>query len=98
MKILRKDLAKVSRDYQERGISIEAEDAALLLIIGEHYVPSQGGRSPRQIVKKRIRPIVTEYLMRRLSERKGDQSPLNETLHLTFDPLADTFGFSINVS
>jgi ATP-dependent Clp protease ATP-binding subunit ClpA len=98
MKILRKDLAKVSRDYQERGISIEAGDAALRLIIGEHYVPSQGGRSPRQIVKKRIRPIVTEYLMRRLSERKGDQSPLNETLHLTFDPLADTFGFSMNVS
>jgi ATP-dependent Clp protease ATP-binding subunit ClpA len=94
MKILKKDVAKVSRDYQERGISIEADDAALKLIIDKHYVPSQGGRSPRQIVKKRIRPIVTDYLMKRLSGSKGDQSGLNETLHLTYEPTKDVFGFA----
>jgi ATP-dependent Clp protease ATP-binding subunit ClpB len=94
MKILKKDIAKVSRDYQERGVSIEADDTALRKIIEKHYVPSQGGRSPRQIVKKRIRPIVTDYLMRRLSEKRGDPSGLNETLRLTYDLANDKFGLA----
>jgi len=66
-----KELAKINRDYQERGVSIVSDDAALKPIIEKHYVPSQGGRSPRQIVKKRIRPLVTDYLMARMMEKKG---------------------------
>ena len=92
LKILRKELRKINRDYQERGISIESDDAFLKLIIEKHYVPSQGGRSPRQIVKKRVRPMVTDYLMQRMLERKDDQSPLNEKLHLKFDLASDGFG------
>jgi ATP-dependent Clp protease ATP-binding subunit ClpB len=93
LKILRKELKKINRDYQERGISIEAGDDILKLIIDKHYVPSQGGRSPRQIVKKRIRPMVTDYLMQRMVEKKDDQAPLNEKLNLTFDLASD--GFSL---
>jgi ATP-dependent Clp protease ATP-binding subunit ClpB len=92
LKILRKELQKINRDYQERGISIESDDAVLEPIIEKHYVPSQGGRSPRQIVKKRIRPMVTDYLMSRMLERKGDESPLHEKLRLQFDPTNDRFG------
>lgn len=92
LKILRKELRKINRDYQERGISIESDDALLKLIIDKHYVPSQGGRSPRQIVKKRVRPIVTDYLMQRMLEKKDDRSPLNEKLHLKFDLASDGFG------
>jgi ATP-dependent Clp protease ATP-binding subunit ClpA len=92
LKILRKELKKINRDYQERGISIESDDAVLRPIIEKHYVPSQGGRSPRQIVKKRIRPMVTDYLMGRMLEKKGDESPLNEILQLKFDVFSDSFG------
>ncbi len=94
LKILRKELQKVNRDYQERGISVQADDAVLRPIIEQHYVPSQGGRSPRQIVKKRVRPMVTDYLMARMLERKGDETPLREKLTLLFDPANDTFGLS----
>jgi ATP-dependent Clp protease ATP-binding subunit ClpC len=92
LKILKKELQKINRDYQERGVSMVAEDAVLRPIIEQHYVPSQGGRSPRQIVKKRIRPMVTDYLMARMLERKGDEAPLREKLRLTFEPAADRFG------
>jgi hypothetical protein len=54
-------------------------------MIEKHYVPSQGGRSPRKIVKKRIRPIVTDHLMGRMLERTDDESPLSERLHLKFE-------------
>jgi len=96
LKILRKDLAKINRDYQERGISIESDDAVLRPIIEKHYVQSQGGRSPRQIVKKRVRPMVTDYLMARMVERKGDESALNEKLWLQFDPTRDCFSLSVS--
>jgi ATP-dependent Clp protease ATP-binding subunit ClpB len=94
LKILRKELAKINRDYQERGISVETADGVLEPIIEKHYVPSQGGRSPRQIVKKRVRPMVTDYLMGRMLERKGDEQPLHEKLRLTFNPVSDTFGLT----
>jgi ATP-dependent Clp protease ATP-binding subunit ClpB len=94
LKILRKELKKINRDYQERGISIESDDAVLKPIIEKHYVPSQGGRSPRQIVKKRVRPMVTDYLMGRMLEKKGDESPLNEKLRLKFDLASDSFGLT----
>jgi ATP-dependent Clp protease ATP-binding subunit ClpA len=94
LRILRKELAKINRDYQERGLSIVADDAALGPIIEKHYVPSQGGRSPRQIVKKRVRPMVTDYLMGRMLERKGDESALNEKLRLQFDLDTDCFSLS----
>jgi ATP-dependent Clp protease ATP-binding subunit ClpA len=92
LKILRKEHQKINRDYQERGISIESDDGVLKQIIEKHYVPSQGGRSPRQIVKKRIRPMVTDYLMQRMLEKKDDQSPLNERLRLKFNTVTDAFG------
>jgi ATP-dependent Clp protease ATP-binding subunit ClpA len=94
LRILRKELGKINRDYQERGISVETDDESLKLIIEKHYVPSQGGRSPRQIVKKRVRPVVTDYLMQLMLEKKDDQSPLNEKLQLTFDLAND--GFALN--
>lgn len=94
LKILKKELKKINRDYQERGISIESDDAVLKPIIEKHYVPSQGGRSPRQIVKKRVRPMVTDYLMGRMLEKKGDESPLNEKLRLKFDLATDSFGLT----
>ena len=90
-RILVKELAKINRDYQERGVSIVSDDAALKPIIEKHYVPSQGGRSPRQIVKKRIRPLVTDYLMARMMEKKGDESALNEKVRLSFDVGEDSF-------
>ena len=94
LRILEKELAKINRDYQERGISIVSEDAVLRPIIEKHYVPSQGGRSPRQIVKKRVRPLVTDYLMARMLDKKGDETPLNEKLRLTFDVATDCFGLT----
>jgi ATP-dependent Clp protease ATP-binding subunit ClpB len=94
LKILRKELQKINRDYQERGITIETDDSVLMPIIAKHYVPSQGGRSPRQIVKKRIRPMVTDYLMGRMLEKKGDESPLHEKLRLQFDSVSDTFSLT----
>jgi len=94
LKILRKEIAKVNRDYQERGLSIACNDTVLRPIIEKHYVPSQGGRSPRQIVKKRVRPMVTDYLMTRMLERKGDDSALNEELRLGFDLGTDSFSLS----
>jgi len=72
-------------------VSIVSDDAALKPIIEKHYVPSQGGRSPRQIVKKRIRPLVTDYLMARMMEKKGDESALNEKVRLSFDVGEDSF-------
>ena len=94
LRILGKELAKVNRDYQERGISIVSEEAVLKPIIEKHYVPSQGGRSPRQIVKKRVRPLVTDYLMGRMMEKKGDETPLNEKLRINFDVANDSFGLT----
>jgi ATP-dependent Clp protease ATP-binding subunit ClpA len=94
LKIMRKELEKINRDYQERGISLIVDDATLQPIIEKHYVPSQGGRSPRQIVKKRVRPLVTDYLMRRMLEKKGDEAPLNEKLRLCFDGACDEFGLT----
>jgi ATP-dependent Clp protease ATP-binding subunit ClpB len=94
LKILEKELSKINRDYQERGISIQSDDAALQPIIEKHYVPSQGGRSPRQIVKKRIRPMVTDYLMGRMLEKAGDEAPLNEKLRLRFDINSDHFALT----
>ncbi len=94
LKILQKELKKINRDYQERGITIDSDDSVLLPIIEKHYVPSQGGRSPRQIVKKRIRPMVTDYLMARMLEKKGDESPLHEKLRLQFDSVSDTFSLT----
>jgi ATP-dependent Clp protease ATP-binding subunit ClpB len=94
IKILKKELAKINRDYQERGISVEADDLVLRPIIDKHYVPSQGGRSPRQIVKKRVRPLVTDYLMARLLERQGDDTPLNDKVRLEFDLPTDTFSLA----
>jgi ATP-dependent Clp protease ATP-binding subunit ClpB len=91
LKIMRKEIDKINRDYQERGISVATDDATLRAIIEKHYVPSQGGRSPRQIVKKRVRPMVTDYLMRRMLEKEGDESPLNEELRLNFDIVEDGF-------
>jgi ATP-dependent Clp protease ATP-binding subunit ClpA len=63
-------------------------------IIEKHYVPSQGGRSPRQIVKKRVRPMVTDYLMSRMLEKQGDGSGLHEKLRLEFNSDSDTFGLT----
>jgi len=94
LKIIRKELAKVDRDYQERGLTIAADDAVLQPIIEKHYVPSQGGRSPRQIVKQRVRPMVTDYLMDRMLARKGDESALKERLRLQFDVATDCFSLS----
>jgi len=94
LRILRKELKKINRDYQERGISIESGDAVLEPIIEKHYVPSQGGRSPRQIVKKRVRPMVTDYLMSRMLEKQGDGSGLHEKLRLEFNSDSDTFGLT----
>jgi ATP-dependent Clp protease ATP-binding subunit ClpC len=94
LKILRKELKKINRDYQERGIAIDVADDVLKTIVTKHYVPSQGGRSPRQIVKKRVRPMVTDYLMERMVEKAGDESPLNEELCLTFDLFDDKFGLA----
>jgi ATP-dependent Clp protease ATP-binding subunit ClpB len=94
-KILEKEIKKINRDYQERGVSIGSDGASLRAIIDRHYVPSQGGRSPRQIVKKRIRPMVTDHLMARMLERAGDESTLNERLHLNFDPASDYFALAV---
>jgi ATP-dependent Clp protease ATP-binding subunit ClpC len=94
LRILEKEIRKINRDYQERGISIESDEASLRAIIKKYYVPSQGGRSPRQIVKKRIRPVVTDYLMGRMLERVNDDSALNDRLSLNFDPVLDHFGLS----
>jgi ATP-dependent Clp protease ATP-binding subunit ClpC len=94
LRILEKELLKINRDYQERGISIQSDDAVLQPIIEKHYVPSQGGRSPRQIVKKRIRPMVTDYLMARMLEKAGDEAPLNEKLRLMFDIGNDRFALT----
>ncbi len=91
LRIMRKELEKINRDYQERGISVVSDDETLRRIIEKHYVPSQGGRSPRQIVKKRVRPMVTDHLMRRMLEKRGDESPLNERLRLNFDIARDSF-------
>jgi ATP-dependent Clp protease ATP-binding subunit ClpC len=98
LRIIRKELAKINRDYQERGISIEADELVLRQIIEKHYVPSQGGRSPRQIVKKRVRPLVTDYLMKRMMETKGDETPLNERLRLNFAVFEDAFGLTLIAS
>jgi hypothetical protein len=35
--------------------------------------------------------MVTDYLMRRMLEKEGDESPLNEKLRLDFDSLKDSF-------
>lgn len=94
LRILRKELVKVNRDYQERGLSIDTDDETLRPIIEKHYVPSQGGRSPRQLVKKRVRPMVTDYLMGRMLELKGDETALNERLKLQFDLATDCFSLS----
>jgi ATP-dependent Clp protease ATP-binding subunit ClpB len=94
LRILRKELAKINRDYQERGLSIDADDVVLRHIIEKHFVPSQGGRSPRQIVKKRVRPMVTDYLMGRMIEKRGEETALNERLGLLFDPAADFFSLA----
>jgi ATP-dependent Clp protease ATP-binding subunit ClpB len=94
LKILRKELQKINRDYQERGLSIAADDTVLRPIIEQHYVPSQGGRSPRQVVKKRVRPMVTDYLMARMLERGGNETPFKESLDLTFEPEGDRFGLT----
>jgi ATP-dependent Clp protease ATP-binding subunit ClpB len=97
LKILEKEIRKINRDYQERGIFIDSDEASLRAIIDKHYVPSQGGRSPRQIVKKRIRPVVTDYLMGRMLERVNDDSVLNERLSLRFDPVSDHFGLAVRI-
>lgn len=94
LKILEKEIGKINRDYQERGISILSDETSMRAMIEKHYVPSQGGRSPRQIVKKRIRPIVTDYLMGRMLERTDDKSPLSERLHLNFEPVLDQFSLT----
>ncbi len=94
LRILKKELAKINRDYQERGISIEADEPVLRPIIDKHHVPSQGGRSPRQIVKKRVRPLVTDYLMARLLEMQGDDTPLSDKVRLEFDLATDTFSLT----
>lgn len=95
VKILEKEIRKINRDYQERGISIGLEEASARAIIEKHYVPSQGGRSPRQIVKKRIRPVVTDYLMSRMLERVNEESVLSEHLTLGFDPVSDRFTLAV---
>jgi ATP-dependent Clp protease ATP-binding subunit ClpA len=66
-----KELTQINRDDRERGISIVVEVAVLMPVIEKYYIPSLGGRRPRQIVKKRVRPMVTDYLMARMVERSG---------------------------
>ncbi len=94
LKILEKEIGKINRDYQERGISILSDETSMRAMIEKHYVPSQGGRSPRQIVKKRIRPIVTDYLMGRMLERTDDELPLSERLQLNFELGLDQFSLT----
>jgi hypothetical protein len=38
--------------------------------------------------------MVTDYLMRRMLEKEGDESPLNEKLRLDFDFLKDSFALT----
>jgi hypothetical protein len=38
--------------------------------------------------------MVTDYLMGRMLEKKGDESPLNEKLRLKFDLASDGFGLT----
>ena len=38
--------------------------------------------------------MVTDYLMRRMLEKEGDESPLNEKLWLSFDIVKDGFALT----
>jgi hypothetical protein len=39
--------------------------------------------------------MVTDYLMKRMLEKEGDESPLNEKLRLNFDIVKDGFALTL---
>jgi ATP-dependent Clp protease ATP-binding subunit ClpA len=70
LKIMRKELEKINRDYQERGISVATDDATLKAIIEQHYVPSQGGAKSTTNCEE-ARPTHGDRLPYETDARKG---------------------------
>jgi ATP-dependent Clp protease ATP-binding subunit ClpB len=81
IKILKKVLANLNRDYADRGLTLTMDDATAEAVIDKYYVPATGGRGPRMIVKEHVRPLMAAYLQNRLLADRAEP----ETLRLVLD-------------
>ena len=90
VKILHKEVKTINTDYKDRGVSVELDNDTAQRIIAKYHVPSANGRGPRKIVKRLIRPHITNYLLARMQETIGSEKPLNDHLRIDFDGTAVT--------
>jgi ATP-dependent Clp protease ATP-binding subunit ClpA len=84
-RILEKEIAQLNKDYRDRGLYVDPDDEATnAKIIERYHDASLGGRSPRAIVKQHIRPLLTNYVMKRAMEANGQDVP-KENIALQID-------------
>jgi ATP-dependent Clp protease ATP-binding subunit ClpB len=57
-RILQKEIRKINSNYRDAGISVEADEATRTAIVEHWPIPASGGRAPRQIAQKYIRPVL----------------------------------------
>ena len=85
VKIFGKELNKVNADYRDRGLSVKLDDAPTnTAIVHQYHVAALGGRSARAIVKKHVRPLLTDYALLRAMRAAG-QELTSEQVSLTID-------------
>ena len=75
-RILQKEIRKINSNYRDAGISVEADEATRTAIVEHWPIPASGGRAPRQIAQKHIRPVLDI----RQDEREESTAGEEETL------------------
>jgi ATP-dependent Clp protease ATP-binding subunit ClpB len=89
------ELRKINRDYRDKKITLTADDETMKDILHAFNVAGNGGRGPRQVSSKYVRPVMTRYLLERdrkaLADGTYGEMP-EQKVKLTFDPSTRTIG------
>jgi ATP-dependent Clp protease ATP-binding subunit ClpB len=62
--IVRLEIRKVGRRLQERGISLEADEGALAILVEEGYDPVYGARPLRRVIERRVQNPLAQAILR----------------------------------
>jgi ATP-dependent Clp protease ATP-binding subunit ClpA len=82
--ILAKEIRKVNRDYAGNNIKVDLERGTAETLVSHFNIDSMGGGGPKWIVDQVVRSRLTDYLMDRLMETRGDKSKINDRLRIEF--------------
>lgn len=68
-KIIRREINKLNKSYQARGLEIEMSDACIASFSKDHYDLIRGARGLPGYIKANIRPIIVNHILNNSNEK-----------------------------